>query len=426
MFKIANTTITTALTSGATFTVAYPSGTDEGTFRGAVGHKIVTESNDVYSSPANFTLSFGASNITVTEVSMLLALKSNGKLDLTVQLEEIGENDGDPTLANDQVRVHPLMTARINLGAPDVLDANGIIVSQDLTAAGVFSSSVTAAVAIAAGALAGTMDVPRCLQAAWTTTSVLTVTGTDEFGDVIAESSASGTSFTGKKAFKTVTDVSVTIDVTSLTVGTTDVLGLPVFIEGISQIQHVFEDGAQLAKDENLVRVDYDLDEVELLAADLVSVPCPVAGTIKRMMSMVGIAIGTGGTLSLKVNNTAVDGLALVVANSAAAGVVDEDTPTAGHASTVVAVDDEIEIVPDSAFATTGSLYGYIEIEPSESAKVAQGVTIVAGVDTEPIALTGDVRGTIDPLTVMDGGTVVELVALLADPSYKGRDNFAG
>jgi hypothetical protein len=43
----------------------------------------------------------------------------------------------------------------------------------------------------------------------------------------MTESSASGTSFTGKKAFATVTKVKVSADVTALTVGTGNVLGLP-------------------------------------------------------------------------------------------------------------------------------------------------------------------------------------------------------
>jgi hypothetical protein len=47
---------------------------------------------------------------------------------------------------------------------------------------------------------------------------------------VIRESSASGTSFAGKKAFKTVTLITTSADVTGLTVGTGDVLGLPVAV----------------------------------------------------------------------------------------------------------------------------------------------------------------------------------------------------
>lgn len=112
-----------------------------------------------------------------------------------------------------------------NFGAPLTADPNGVIETQDLTALGVFSGTGIAG-ALAAGGVA-TFDVPRNVVAAWTGTAVLTVTGTDEYGSVLVQSSASGTSLTGTKAFKTVTGVATSADITGLTVGTGDVLGLP-------------------------------------------------------------------------------------------------------------------------------------------------------------------------------------------------------
>lgn len=104
-------------------------------------------------------------------------------------------------------------------------DANGVVESQDLTALGVYSGAGIAG-ALASGGVA-TFDVARNVVAAWTGTAVITITGTDEYGAVLKESSASGTSLTGKKAFKTVTAVAVSADVTSLTVGSGVVIGLP-------------------------------------------------------------------------------------------------------------------------------------------------------------------------------------------------------
>src|SRR3982751_2265214 len=63
-----------------------------------------------------------------------------------------------------------------------------------------------------------TFDVPRNIVAAWTTTSVLTFTGTDAYGATIVENSASGASHTGKKAFKTITSVSSTASITGATI----------------------------------------------------------------------------------------------------------------------------------------------------------------------------------------------------------------
>lgn len=107
-------------------------------------------------------------------------------------------------------------------GTPIVGDADGVCASQGVTppALGVING------VLASGGVA-TFDHPRNVVAAWTGTAVLTVTGTDVYGQTVVESSASGTSFTGKKAFKTVTQVSFGSAVTAATVGTGDVLGLP-------------------------------------------------------------------------------------------------------------------------------------------------------------------------------------------------------
>lgn len=107
-------------------------------------------------------------------------------------------------------------------GAVAAASANAICASQSLNlgALGVING------ALASGSVA-IIPTPRNVVAAWTNTAVLTVKGTDMYGQPMTESSASGTSFTGKKAFKTVTQVTVSANVTALTVGTGVVLGLP-------------------------------------------------------------------------------------------------------------------------------------------------------------------------------------------------------
>lgn len=102
-------------------------------------------------------------------------------------------------------------------------------------AAGVCASQASSAALLINGSAASggtvTFATPRNVVAAWTGTAVFTVTGTDEYGSIISESSASGTSFAGKKAFKTVTAASVNAAVTALTAGSGDVLGLPVRVD---------------------------------------------------------------------------------------------------------------------------------------------------------------------------------------------------
>lgn len=94
------------------------------------------------------------------------------------------------------------------------------------------SQSVTSAVAaLINGSLAtagvATFDVPRNVVAAWTTTAIITITGTDVYGATMIETSASGTSHTGKKAFKTVTSIVPNASITGFTAGNGTVLGLP-------------------------------------------------------------------------------------------------------------------------------------------------------------------------------------------------------
>jgi hypothetical protein len=112
-----------------------------------------------------------------------------------------------------------------NFGAPAAAVSNGVSVSQTITFGTTPLATITGSLATAGVA---TFDVPRNVVAAWTTSRVLTVTGTDQYGETVVESSASGTTFAGKKAFKTVTSVSMSGDCTGLTVGSGDVLGLPV------------------------------------------------------------------------------------------------------------------------------------------------------------------------------------------------------
>jgi len=89
-----------------------------------------------------------------------------------------------------------------------------------------------------------TFDVPRNVVAAWTNTAVLTVTGTDEYGNVMRESSASGTSMTGAKAFKTITSVTTSANITGLTVGSGVRLGLPMYLPNVPNVIVQLQDGA--------------------------------------------------------------------------------------------------------------------------------------------------------------------------------------
>ena len=102
---------------------------------------------------------------------------------------------------------------------------------------------------------------------------------------------------------------------------------------------------------------------LELAAGTTIELASPVAGVVARMSSIVQTAIVTGGDLTAKIGATDIAGLTITVADAATKGTVQTDTPTAGDASTVVAVGDRIQIVPAAAFNGGGALAGFIEIE---------------------------------------------------------------
>lgn len=109
---------------------------------------------------------------------------------------------------------------------PAALVANGICAQQTLAGAGN---------ALLNGALASggtvTLDVPRnvIVDAAGAATAVLTVYGTDVYGNSMSEAiTLNGTTaVAGAKAFKTITRIAASAAATDFFVGTGDVFGLP-------------------------------------------------------------------------------------------------------------------------------------------------------------------------------------------------------
>ena len=131
------------------------------------------------------------------------------------------------------------LTKLHDFGVVTTADADGACASQGVT---------LNVPALINGALAtdgvATFETPRNVVAAWTTAAIMTVTGTDQYGEVMVEASASGTSHTGTKAFKTITQVIFSATVTGATVGEGVVLGLPHLIALRGQIISTAEGGA--------------------------------------------------------------------------------------------------------------------------------------------------------------------------------------
>lgn len=233
-FKIVSGTLAAAVAPSATVAISYPPGTSRGTFATGVDHYMML-GQDKITEPEGMTLSFGASSVTVTNAG---ASTWAAGTDFLFQFDEAG--DGNAVSRSGVELYDPLSVVLVDLGSPIVGDADGVCASQAITAL----AGGTINGALASGGVADLRLTGRNVVAAWTGTAVMTVTGTDIFGNVLVESSASGTSLTGKKAFKTVTSVAVSADVTGATVGTGNVLGLPVRLPAAGNILRELENGA--------------------------------------------------------------------------------------------------------------------------------------------------------------------------------------
>ncbi|HEY5798478.1 MAG TPA: hypothetical protein VIU82_26035 [Bosea sp. (in: a-proteobacteria)] len=227
-FKNITTTLASAVATSGTFTVAYPTGTNSGSFYGGTKHKLFAMQT-LYSAPADFTVAFGASVITVTWLKTITIPAGTA---IALQADILGEGDKFDTDPGNALNISFVTPTLINLGAPVAASANGISVSAAIGAAG---SAVLAA---------STLDVPRNIVGAWTTNSNVVVTGKDAYGNTVVESVTGAAAFTGKKAFKTITSITSSASITAATFGWGDVLGLPVWLPSTGLVIKELQDGA--------------------------------------------------------------------------------------------------------------------------------------------------------------------------------------
>ena len=415
--NIVRGTLPADVANAGTFTVSYPTGTSKGSFVNSPVHHTLFINGNKYVAPADFTVTFNAnaSNITVTN-----AAGTTWPAGATYQLglDKMGPDsyrDGIPANKVKQVQGGLYM---VNLGSPNVLDRDGICLSQNPTGAG----NLTIAGALASGGVA-TLDVPRTLTvyAAGNETSyTFTAYGTDEYGVSIRETMTgpnNGTTY-GLKAFKTVTRVAVSGDSGAVEIGTADRLGLPSAIKSVSQVMAEFKNGVRVGNFPGTFREFFDLDDADLAAGTTNAyeglVPCDC--TLKGATAIVRVAVVTGGDITMANVTTTVDGLTLTVANSATKGTAVSDTPTAGHATTTFTKGTRYQVIPAAAFNGGGAINGYIEFEATN---LTYGQLDVA-VATEASATTGDVRGIYRLPAAADGDASYQLLVWLPDPDDKG------
>lgn len=415
--NIVRGTLASAVANAGTFTVSYPTGTSKGSFVNSPVHHTLFINGNKYVAPADFTVTFNAnaSNITVTNAA---GVTWPAGATFQLGLDKMGPDsyrDGIPANKVKQVQGGLYM---VNLGSPNVLDRDGICLSQNPTGAG----NLTIAGALASGGVA-TLDVPRTLTvyAAGNETSyTFTAYGTDEYGVSIRETMTgpnNGTTY-GLKAFKTVTRVAVSGDSGAVEIGTADRLGLPSAIKSVSQVMAEFKNGVRVGNFPGTFREFFDLDVTDLAAGTTNAyeglVPCDC--TLKGATAIVRVAVVTGGDITMANVTTTVDGLTLTIANSATKGTAVSDTPTSGHATTTFTKGTRYQVIPAAAFNGGGAINGYIEFEATN---LTYGQLDVA-VATEASATTGDVRGIYRLPAAADGDASYQLLVWLPDPDDKG------
>lgn len=145
----------------------------------------------------------------------------------------------------DSARGLPLrLTANVAPGSPDILDLNGIVIATAAALGNVVMDGVL--VPVAGGP--AVLDVARAIvidsSGAGDTTQTVTITGTDIAGAVVVENIALNgvTAVDGLKAFKTVTAISIDIVTAgSLTIGTTDIIGLPIRVAALNDVDFTIQ-----------------------------------------------------------------------------------------------------------------------------------------------------------------------------------------
>jgi hypothetical protein len=420
MFKKVEVSLASAVAANGTFTAAYPEGTTAGDYA-SYGHSMFSRGLQAMfkQDDGQMSVSFGASDITVTYRGST-SIPAGTIVD--IQFNMAGPDDKQLPDISQMKRMNWVSPIYIDLGAPDTADADGILESQNLTSAGVYS--VLAFNGVYGDPYSNTkavLDVPRNVVAAWTGTAVLTVTGKDEYGDIMIESSGSGTSFTGKKAFKEITAISVSANVTSLTVGTGDVLGLPVFVDKSARILAELKDGVALPRKPGKTHL---FGRVLCTDGTYGVVYSPVAGVISKIetVEVEGGITTNDAVLTFRIGTTDItNGVVTVATSGSAAGVKDTASPTAAN---TLAVGDAITVVVSGTPGGSKTVFVTFEVDVN-STNVLDG-TFVAGDQTLPTATTGDVRGTYDPLAACNGSLQFGLLVSVPDPTYKGVDNYDG
>jgi hypothetical protein len=110
--------------------------------------------------------------------------------------------------------------------------------------------------------------------------------------------------------------------------------------------------------------IPFFFNQTDLLAGTTQYLPCPVAGVIAGLRTVIQTDVTTGGVIGVTNAGTAVAGMTITVADSPGAGLAQSATPTAGSSTAVVAASASIGVTATAAFDTAGAVHGFVEVMP--------------------------------------------------------------
>lgn len=230
------------LAAAGTVNVSYPAGYNENHFA-AAGHKFSVMDGGNYVQGRDFAITLTATYATITLAAGMATIPAGSKLFLELRKKGDRERFDTTALGVAGNRLSRREVVEVNLGAPIAADPDGLVTGYTGAAGAIPLNGALVANGVAV------FDVPRgiVVDSGGVDTSVITVTGTDEFGAVLVENITTNgtTAVPGKKAFKSVTGISGSLTAANgIFIGTTDVLGLPVFLGNSVDILYDKEDGA--------------------------------------------------------------------------------------------------------------------------------------------------------------------------------------
>ena len=190
---------------------------------------------------ANWSGLTGFYPITFSDLEQLYGFFTNGSETVTFYQ---GSFPLDGNLGLDSLQNAVSATLMVGNLPPVLAVSTAYCASQSVAASAAFLINAATYVATVNGVTVGAPDVPRNVTATWTGTAVITVAGLDFWGYPQTEVSASGTSFTGAKAFSQITSITSSASITSATAGFGAKLGLPFRILQGDVLAMMFNDAA--------------------------------------------------------------------------------------------------------------------------------------------------------------------------------------